>query len=131
MNENAKKLSDLLNNVQLINPELELVGKIGFPNSIQLHLIECKSKGKFLFEYGATTSLDFILSKDEAFGNMSNALIILNCKLKFHRMTLPNHSSYKVSEEIFEKVYVRLIEYYEIRLDEILTRYDILIEKIL
>jgi hypothetical protein len=31
--------------------------------------------------------------------------------------------------DLFNNVIVRVVEYYEIRIDEMLTRYDILIEK--
>ncbi len=94
----------------------------------QHHLIE-NSDGLFVYEYGvAVERLEFKLTADEAFSKLANVVSDLN-KVKFHLLWLPvSRGLDHCTADIHGNVIVRTIEYYEPRTDEMLTRYDILVE---
>jgi hypothetical protein len=96
----------------------------------QFHLIG-NSENKFVLEYGvAHYDFKFELSEDEAFDKLADKLGEFG-KVQFHLLWLPVSRGLEYcTAHIHDNVIMRVIEFYEIRSDEILTRYDILVSAI-
>jgi hypothetical protein len=109
-----------------------LVGNMHFT---QLHLLSIEEKPdeeRFLFGYGAAinSTLDFILTKEDAFSMLAHAIKIGKKKVKFHALVVPIGSGIVASAERNKNIFMRILKYYEVRIDQIITRYDIMIEKV-
>lgn len=104
-------------------------------NKFKQFNIVSNSKNQFLLNIGpALDEYNFSLTQDEAFKALSE--VIQNCgdRLKFNilRLPIPRNSGLEhCAVDLHENVIIRIIDYYEIRIDEILTRYDVLIEKVI
>lgn len=128
----ANKLLSLLND-NILNLKITQSMKFNGHSILQFHLIK-NSNNKYLLNYGPAAeenNLNFILTEVEAFKNLAAVVNNFeNCKIQFHNLVLPIGPAYKASKDFNDKVFIRIIEYYNVYIDEILTRYDILIEKV-
>lgn len=88
-----------------------------------------KSNNKDLFSTTFDT-YDFIISKETAFSGLATSIKKFGQSIRFNLMVLPPKTVISASLNAVEKVVIRIIEYYDIQCDEILTRYDVLIEKV-
>jgi hypothetical protein len=127
----AKRLEEILVTKVVMdraNSKLLELGKI--PNVTQLRLCE-NSEGKFQLEYGPSReNLEFVLSEQEAFDKLAEAISEFR-RVRFHALLMPvSRGIDHCSLDLHGNVLVRVIEYYEITIDESLTRYDVLVEKI-
>lgn len=97
----------------------------------QLNII-ANSKNIFAINFGPAAGYDFTLTQDEAFKALAEAIKNHGDRLRFHLLALPVNAGLEhLSVDINSNVIMRVIEAYEIRIDEIVTRYDILIEKVI
>jgi len=73
--------------------------------------------------------LIFDISADAAFDLLAHEIKKYSRIIKFNLMIIPKNGIEYCRLDFYKKVVIRSVEYYEIRIDEILTRYDVLIEK--
>ena len=126
----AKELALLLQTKVIIErANTEFVLKLNGTNK-QLYLVS-NDKNMFKSGYGPLINdNDFNLTQKEAFDYLCDKIKKLD-RIRFHLLFLPITPSVDhVSVDINSNVIMRIIEYYDIMTDEILTRYDILIEKV-
>lgn len=121
----AKLLHENLKEIIVNRPNYENIYRMG-DNRKQLYI---KSNSKDLF---STTfeDYDFSLTKEAAFAGLASAIKMFSQSVKFNIMILPPKTVISASLNVVEDTIIRIIEYYDIYCDEILTRYDILIEKV-
>lgn len=125
----AKKLSLLLQSRMILETASTTSGlKFNGADVKQFHLI-ADSHNMFLCGYGPAVDLDnFTLMEDQAFEKLAGELGQLK-KIKFHLPVLPvSRGVEHCSADLYRDVAIRVIEYYEIRIDEVLTRYDVLVQ---
>lgn len=93
----------------------------------QYHLLS-NGENKFVLEYGpGVENLVFSLTENEAFEKLAAAIGDYK-KVRFHLLWLPGRGVLHCSADVHDDVAMRVIEYYEMRIDEVLTRYDVLVE---
>lgn len=130
----SKELSTLLQTrIMIERANSECVTKQDGVIFKQFYLLSDKSNAftDFKSSYGDIISYDFKLTAKEAFHNLAEAIKAYAARIRFHMLELPIAGSVDhVIADISSNVIVRMIEYYEIRSDEILTRYDVLVEKV-
>ena len=121
----ANLLHENLKNVVIDTFDYENIFRMS-DNRKQLYI---KSNSKDLFST-SFDSYDFIVSKEDAFAGLAKAIKDFGMHVKFNLMVLPAKTVISASLNVVEKTVIRIIEYYDIASDEILTRYDVLIEKV-
>lgn len=125
----ARKLFEYLRpKAVLKKAHLSHFSKLGDPvGSHRYHLVG-NEQGKFVAEYGvALENMEFTLTENEAFEKLA-AFIAAHKKVRLHLLWLANRGVLNCAVDIYHDVVMRVIEYYEIRSDEVLTRYDVLVE---
>lgn len=75
-------------------------------------------------------NLIFDISPEVGLGMLAAEIKKYSKNIKFNLLIIPAKTVQYVRLDFFNNIIIRIIEYYEIRIDEILTRYDILIEKV-
>lgn len=130
----AKELAVLLQNkVMLERAYTENLSKINGSNTRKQLVIISNEKDMFAFSYGPAIGydLEFTLTRNEAFNNLAEAIKSHGDRIQFLLLQVPINKSFdNVTVDVNNNVIIRIVEYYEVVLDEILTRYDVLIEKI-
>lgn len=129
----AKELSLLLQTkIILERPIVDMLARHDVDIIKQFNLISNK-KNIFLLNIGPVIDdYNFCLNQDEAFKALAESVKSFADRIRFHLPYLPiSRGVEHCSADISNDVVMRIIEYYEIRIDEILTRYDVLIEKII
>jgi hypothetical protein len=127
----AEKLSNILKTKVVLERASTTPLKLGtFDNLHQFHLVS-NSENKFVVEYGVIhDNFEFTLSEDEAFAKLAGKLGELK-KIQFHLLWLPVAMGIDYcSAHIHGNVVMRVVEYYAVQTDEILTRYDVLVQAI-
>ena len=121
----ASLLHENLKEIVISRPDYENIYKMS-DHRKQFYI---KSNNKDLFSTTFDT-YDFTVSKEDAFKNLAASIKSFGQSLRFSLMILPPKSVLSASLNVVENTVIRIIEYYDIYCDEILTRYDILIEKV-
>lgn len=127
----AKKLSEYLLKKVILEQASSNFVKLGqFIGLHQYHLLE-NQDGKFLYEYGVgVNNYDFTLTENDAFEKLSDVISELK-KAKFHLLWLPiSRGLDHCTADIHGNVIIRTIEFYEAAIDEILKRYDVMVEAV-
>ena len=125
----------MLKPAKLLNDHLYGLCVIDKPDLTSLHRLDDNRKQKYLISNkdnlfsSNIDDLIFNVSAEDAFKNLAQTVIIHHHFIKFNLMVVPIKAVEYTRLDFFNNVIVRVIEYYEIRIDEMLTRYDILIEK--
>lgn len=129
----AKELAILLQTKIMLERVNTEPGMKSDGSNIKQFCLLANKQNEFAINYGAVVeNLDFSLTQTEAFKNLTNAIQKHGDRIKFHALTMPARAGLEhCVMDLNSDVIMRIIEYYEIRTDEILTRYDILIEKII
>lgn len=132
----SKELAMLLQTkVMLERANTEIITRIDGNLIAQFNIIS-NSKNQFLLNYGPAISgyddWEFSLTQDQAFSALAEVIKAHGDRIKFNLLMLPpgkqvEHSLIDLNNDVL----IRVIEYYEIRLDEILTRYDVIVEKVI
>lgn len=133
LNKPAKELAILLQSRVMLevanSKEIAMING----NNDQFNIV-ANQKNQFLLNRGPAMSIDhwdFSLTQDQAFKALADAIQSHGDRIKFHLLRLPVTKSIEhCMLDINGNVLIRAIEYYEIRIDEILTRYDVLVEKV-
>lgn len=122
----AKLLHENLKEIVISRPDYDVISRMSEYKK-QLYI---KSNSKDMF---STTFEDyeFIVSKEDAFKGLATAIKDFNQSIKFNMMVLPPKTVLSASLNVVEDTIIRIIEYYDIHVDEILTRYDVLVEKVI
>ena len=129
----AKELAQLLQTkIILETPDMSMQIRHDGYTTKQLNLIS-DNKNAFLLNVGpAIDDYNFSLTQDEAFKALAEQVKLFGNIIKFNLLVIPYTRGIEYCRsDVYEKVTVRTIEYYEMRIDEILTRYDILISKVI
>ena len=121
----ASLLYENLKEINISRPDYETISRMSdFKKQFYI-----KSNSKDLFSTTFDT-YDFTVSKEDAFKNLAISIKTFSQIIKFNLMVLPPKTVLSASLNIIENIIIRIIEYYDIQCDEILTRYDVLIEKV-
>jgi hypothetical protein len=129
----AKELAQLLQTkIILETPDMSMQIRHDGYVTKQLNLI-ANNKNIFLLNIGpAINDYNFSLTQDEAFKALAEQIKLFGDRIKFNLLVIPYTRGIEYCRsDVYEKVTVRTIEYYEIKIDEILTRYDVLISKVI
>lgn len=96
-------------------------------------LIIANNKNQFVLNYGpGIENYEFNLTQDEAFEGLAKAVMSHGDRIRFNALAMPVRGGIDhYLMDLNSDVIVRVIEYYEIKIDEILTRYDVLVEKVI
>lgn len=125
----AAKLFALLKPPASWEQRSELIGGMRCDGKryFQFNIVSDES-GKFLSGSGPGIDFDgFILTEDEAFGALAGQVRKLDDPI-FHLPMLPLRGVDHVMVDIHQGVVIRVVDCYEPRIDQVLTRYDILVE---
>jgi hypothetical protein len=129
----AKELAQLLQTKIILEvPDMSMRIRHDGQITKQLNLV-ANNKNTFLLNIGpAIDDYNFCLTQDEAFKALAEQVKLFGDRIKFNLLVIPYTRGVEYCcSDVYEKVTIRTIEYYEIRIDEILTRYDILISKVI
>ncbi len=123
----GKLLQDYLNGIHLVKPDFEFK-KLGEPETKQLYI---KSNSKNLFS-NKFDDYNFIVSPEDAFHTLAEEIKNFSSdgNIKFNFLIVPFKAVEFVNINIFNEIIIRCISYYDVHIDDILTRYDVLIEKV-
>lgn len=121
----AKLLHENLKEIVINRPDYENIFRMGDDRK-QLYI---KSNSKDLFSTTFDT-YDFNISKEIAFAGLAATIKNFHQSVRFNLMVLPPKAVISASINVVENTIIRIIEYYDVQCDEILTRYDVLVEKV-
>lgn len=122
----AKELLNKLINIHIADANVSDLTRLD-ENKKQFYIL---FNSKDLFSSNRE-NLIFDISPEVAFCYLASEIKNFSLAVKFNLMIIPPKAVINSSLNIVDNVIVRSLEYYEIRIDEILTRYDILIEKVI
>jgi hypothetical protein len=127
----AKELAILLQTkVMIERANSEFITKHDGHLFKQFNII-ANNKNMFALNCGPTAGYEFTLTQDDAFKALAEVIKKHGDRIKFHLLALPVGKTVDhVTLDINDNVIIRAIDFYEIRIDEILTRYDVIIEKV-
>ena len=98
----------------------------------QLNIVS-NNKNQFVINYGVgADNYEFGLTQDQAFEALASAIQKHGDRIKFHALLMPARAGLEhCVMDLNSDVIMRAIEYYDVRIDEILIRYDVLVEKVI